>query len=116
MALDLTWVSNGGQSVGTTELSLISGDTTLQTSTAAGYFTLALDPSNMAQGDEYLVTLYEKATSGGTKRVVTTWTLLGNQGRLHIAPGFPLGLGWDWTIQKLAGTDRSFSWTIRRTS
>ena len=61
-------------------------------------------------------TLYEKATSGGTKRAVTTWSLIGNQGRLHIAPGFPLGLGWDWTIQKLAGTDRSFTWTIRRTN
>lgn len=116
MALDLTWVENTGATVGGTELSLISGTTTLQTSTVGGYFSLVIDPANMAQGDEYLVTLYEKAATGGTKRVVDTWPLKGNQGRLHIAPGFPLGIGWDWTIIKKAGTDRSFSWTIRRTS
>ena len=116
MALDLYWVENTGQSVGTTELSLISGTTTLQTSTVEGYFTLKIDPAAMAQGDEYLLTLYETAATGGTKRAVTTWPLFGNQQRNHIAPGFPLGVGWDWTIQKVTGTDRSFSWTIARTS
>ena len=115
MPLDLTWVDDSA-TVGTTPVSLITGSTTLTESTVGGYFTLVINPVAMAQGDEYLVTLYEKAATGDTQEIVTDWPIVGDQERLHIAPGFPLGIGWDMTIAKIAGTDRTFTWTLRRTS
>lgn len=100
--------------VGATELSIVSGTTTLATDTNDGVYQLWLDPGNMAKADEYRIRLYEKAISTGTKMVFASWTLLGAQTDVFVTPTFILLHGWDMTILKLAGTDRAFSASIRK--
>ena len=100
--------------VGATELSVVSGTTTLATDTTDGVFQLWLDASNMAKGDEFSVRLYEKVLSGSTKTTFSRWTLLGVQDEIFVTPTFVLMNGWDMTIQKIAGTDRAFSASVRQ--
>lgn len=100
--------------VGATELSIVSGTTTLQNNTTAGVYQLVIDAANMAKGDQFIVKLYEKCKAAGTKRVFSAWSLLGVQSELFITPSFMLLNGWDMTITKLAGTDRAFDASIRK--
>jgi hypothetical protein len=57
-------------SVSTTELSIVSGTTTLQNNTTAGGYMLFLDgiAAAMAKGDEFIIRIYEKTTASATKR------------------------------------------------
>lgn len=100
--------------VGATELSIVSGTTTLQNNTTAGVYQLVIDAANMAKGDEFIVKLYEKCKAAGTKRVFSAWSLLGVQSQLFITPSFMLLNGWDMTITKRVGTDRAFDASIRK--
>lgn len=102
-----------GVTVGTTELSIVSGTTTLQTITVVGKYWLVVDAFAMAKADEYRARIYEKGHSGGTKKVLYQATLQGVQTELFITVPLPLELGWDMTLQKIAGTDRAFDATIR---
>jgi hypothetical protein len=100
--------------VSTTEISFVSGTTSLQTITTDGVYQLWLDPSNMLKADEYRIRGYEKALSGTTKRSFVSWTLMGAQNDCFCTPTFILMNGWDFTIIKIAGTDRAFSASIRQ--
>lgn len=104
-----------GVTVGTSELSIVSGTTSLQTVTDDGVYQLWIDAGNMAKGDEFRVKLYEKVeATGGTKKVFAQWTLLGVQTEVFVTPSFVLMHGWDMTITKIAGTDRAFDASIRK--
>ena len=67
----------------------------------------------MAAGDEFLVQLYEKVTSGGAQIVLDSWRLVFPQDRI-VLPAVILHNGWDLTIKKIAGTDRSVQWSLRK--
>lgn len=103
-------------SVGSSELSIVSGTTTLSTDTSDGVFQLWVDPieAGMAKGDEFKILIYEKVLSGSTKRVVFSATLSDAQSELFVTPTLILMNGWDMTITKIAGTDRSFTASIRK--
>lgn len=104
-----------GVTVGTTELSVVSGTTTLSTITTAGVYQLWVDPGNMAKADEFRIRAYEKVeATGGTKKVFAQWSLLGVQSEVFVTPTFILMNGWDFTITKIAGTDRAFDASIRK--
>lgn len=104
-----------GVTVGATELSIVSGTTTLQTVTDDGVYQLWIDAANMAKGDEFKIRIYEKVeATGGTKRVVFSATLCDVQSELFVTPSLVLMHGWDMTIQKIAGTDRAFDASIRK--
>lgn len=101
--------------VGATELSIVSGTTTLQTITDDGVYQLFVDGGNMLKGDEYAIRIYEKVEgTGGTKKVVFKATLLGAQSEVWVSPTLILINGWDMTLQKIAGTDRAFDASIRK--
>lgn len=104
-----------GVTVGASELSIVSGTTSLQTITVAGVYQLWIDAYAMAKGDEFRVKLYEKVeATGGTKKAFFAATLLGVQGEIFCTPTFVLMHGWDMTITKIAGTDRAFDASIRK--
>lgn len=104
-----------GVTVGSTELSIVSGTTTLQTVTDDGVYQLWIDAGNMAKGDEFRVKVYEKVeATGGTKKVFAQWTLLGAQAEIFVTPTFILLHGFDFTLQKISGTDRAFDASIRK--
>lgn len=104
-----------GVTVGASELSIVSGTTSLQTITDDGVYQLWIDGGNMAKGDEFKVRLYEKVEgTGGTKKVFAQFTLSDVQSEIFVTPTFILINGWDMTIQKIAGTDRAFDASIRK--
>lgn len=105
-----------GVTVGATELSIVSGTTTLQTITDDGVYQLWVDPvTNMAKGDEFAIRIYEKVEgTGGTKRQVFKAVLTDIQVENFVTPMLLLINGWDMTIQKVAGTDRAFDASIRK--
>ncbi len=105
-----------GVTVTSSELSIVSGTTTLQTITDDGVYQLWVDPvTNMAKADEFVVRIYEKVEgTGGTKRVVFDITLSDAQSQNVVTPSLILINGWDMTIQKIAGTDRAFDASIRK--
>jgi hypothetical protein len=66
--------------VGTSELSIVSGTTSLSADTTDGVYQLYIDASNVAKSDVFKVKVYEKCLSGGTKRVYAQWSIMGVQG------------------------------------
>jgi len=104
-----------GVTVGTGELSIVSGTTTLQTITDDGVYQLWVDAGTMAKGDEFAIRIYEKVeATGGTKKQAFKATLSDVQSELFVTPMLILINGWDMTIQKIAGTDRAFDASIRK--
>lgn len=112
MAISEAYTGSG--TIGTTEFSFVNGSTTLATDTSDGVFQLFVDLSTMTSTEEYSIRIYEKATSGGTKLNVYEAARFGVQPSLFVSPSLVLLHGWDMTAQKIAGTDRSISWSIRK--
>lgn len=102
--------------VGATELSIVSGTTSLQTITDDGLYQLWVDPvTNMAVGDKFVIRIYEKVEgTGGTKRQFYETEYHHDIDIIFVSPVFCLINGWDMTIQKVSGTDRAFSASIRK--
>lgn len=107
----------GTETVTTTEHSLAT-DTSYDTGDAQtddGVYEVVLDLSALAIGDKFELKLYEKVSSGGTQRKCRSWLFPHAQTNPH--PIVYLGVllhGWDVTLDKIAGTDRSISWSIRK--
>ncbi len=100
--------------IGTSEYSIVSNSTTLANNTTDGVYQLWIDASSVAKGDVFKVRVYEKVLSGGTKDVFAQWSIMGVQSEHFVTPTFILMHGWDMTIQKVSGTDRTFSASIRQ--
>lgn len=113
----LTEAYAGSFSVSTTELSLVSGTSTLQEVAVAGVYQVLLDLSAMANGDVFEVRVYEKVQSSSTKRVVSVFVFADAQGADNAIAALPplhLMHGWDITIDRTAGADRTIEYSIRR--
>lgn len=101
-------------SVTTTEKSCVNNSTTLATTTTAGLYQLWVDLANVANGDEFEIALLEKVVSGGTqRRIVIAYVTYAIAGTIFISDTYLLANGWDFSIKKIAGTNRNFDWTIR---
>lgn len=107
-------IYSGTATITGTETSLISGTTTLQNNANTGVYQVFIDTANMAAGDEYLIQIKEKVISGGTQRVVYSATVDGLQSAPFVTPSLILMHGWDVTMDLIAGTARSISWSIRQ--
>lgn len=104
-------------SVTTTEYFLASASTTKTDQTADGVYQLFLELNNLAAGDEFRVRLYERISSAGTARICEEWVIGGAQATPNwITPAFILLHGWEFSLTKLAGTDRSIAWSIRKSA
>lgn len=114
MAITAAYESSA--SIGTTEYSCPAATTSgVPTSqTTDGIYQGFLDFAAMAAGDQYEVKVYEKVTSGGTQRTLLTSVLTGAQSGPYVLPSLILMHGWDITVKKLAGTDRTIYWSIRK--
>lgn len=113
MALTLT---GGTATIGTAPYSLpaatTSGVPTAQTDDSV--LQVWIDFSAMAAGDQYVVRVYE-TINGGTQQQVDEWILTGAQAKsAFVLPSLLLGEGWDVTVTKLAGVDRSIRWSLRK--
>jgi hypothetical protein len=116
MALTFT---NDSASISTSEYSLPADTTTsVPTSqTGDGVYQFFIDFANMVAGDQYRVRIYEKYDAGGTQRLAEEWILTGAQSKpLFVTPSLILGEGWDCTVLRLAGSDRTIAWSIRKSA
>lgn len=114
MAISYT---NNSASISTSEYSLPANTTTgvPTAQTTDGVYQFYIDFGAMVAGDQYRVRLYEKCDSAGTQRLVEEWILTGVQSKpLFVTPSFILGEGWDLTVLRLAGADRTVPWSIRK--
>ncbi|HYD07796.1 MAG TPA: hypothetical protein VEC60_18820 [Reyranella sp.] len=77
----------------------------------SGTFMLRLDTSNMADGDQIELRLYTKA--GSTRRQAACYSLSNaQQDPVHLGPILPTAEDYRATIKRVAGTDRSYAWSI----
>lgn len=107
--------TNDSASISTTEYGLAEDSTSLSPQTTDGVFQFFIDFANMAAGDQYKVRLLEKYDSGGTQRLIEEWILTNAQSKpMWVSPAFILGEGWDITVTRLAGSDRTIYWSIRK--
>lgn len=105
---------SGTATIGTTEFSLVSGSTTLAADTTTGVFQVYIDTANIAAGDQFEFWVKEKVISGGTQRIVYESYMTGAMADTYVYPTLILMHGWDVTVKKISGTDRSLSWSIRQ--
>lgn len=108
-------VVNDSASISTTEYGLFSDSTTIAYQTTDGVMQTFVDLSNMAVGDEYVVRVYEKV-DGTNARVVYSKTLKGTQSKAWVCPARFVGNGYEVTVQRTAGADRTILWSTRLAS
>lgn len=104
----------GSETVSTTEHSLTTDTAGPDADTTAGVFQAFLDLNAVAAGDTFRFAVYETvATSGGTQREIYSAEFTGAQASpIWASPTLVLGVGWDFTVVKISGTDRAIVWRI----
>lgn len=112
----MAWtLTDSSVSVGVTEYFLMSASTTKTDQTSNCVVQLLLDLSGLTAGDEYRIRFYERISSGGTARIVEEWVVSGAQSSPNwMSPSFIVCHGWEFSAQKLTGTDRTILWSIRQ--
>lgn len=100
--------------IGTAEYSLPNDSTTLTPQTDDGVYQVFLDLSALQPGDQYQLRVYEKVQSAGSQLVIYEAVITGAMAPTYVFPSLVLLHGWDVTVKKLAGTDRSIGWSIRK--
>lgn len=106
-------LTEGTATIGTTEYSLVGSNGALTPQTGDCYISVRLDLSNLAAGDVFKIRVYEEVNSGSST-ALEPWTVTGLQIEAIQLPLLMVGGGWDVTVQKTAGTDRSISWTVEK--
>ena len=113
----ITTYNEGTATISSTEYSVAASSTSLATKTDAGVYQLAIDFTNLTSTESYQITIYEKVKSTGTKVVVHQANVYGvQQSPAWMGPALSLLNGWDMTVKKLQGTDRSIDYSIRKAS
>lgn len=112
MALTIPYENSA--SIGVTEYSLTASSTVLAAQTTPGVYQCFLDVNALTATEWYELLVYETVVSGGTKRVVHREQLIGVQtSPVEVLPAFQLANGFDFTLRKVKGTDRTIGWSIR---
>lgn len=105
----------GTETIGTTEHSLTSDTSGPDADTTVGVYQAFIDLNAMASGDGYRLRVYEKCRTGDTQRLVFDQLFDGIQAApIAVTPTLVLGIGWDMTLTKTAGTSRSINWRISK--
>lgn len=80
-----------------------------------GIYQLFLDLNALAAGDIFELKFYEKVGSASTQRLLDSCRFAGVQGKPNwVSPSLIFLHGWDITLKKIAGTDRTIDWSIRQ--
>lgn len=104
---------SGTASISTTEFSCPNNSTTLTPVTADGVYQMFLDTSDMVEGDQLQIRIYEKCRSADTQRIIYEVVLTDTMAATWVTPSLILLHGWDLTLDALAGTI-TVNWSIRQ--
>lgn len=111
----ITEAFTGSELVTTTEWSLTTDTAGPDVELSDGVFQCWVDLNALIAGDNFQLRLYETVIAAGTQRRVTTWSFVGASPEPNFStPSFILMNGWDFTLIKIAGTDRTIVWSIRK--
>lgn len=99
--------------IGTTEYFLASDSTTATYQTTDVVLQVFLDFGAMAAGDQYLIKFYEKVDGTNAECFYQAY-VDGVQSQMWVSPSFILGVGWEVSLDKISGTDRSIPWTLAK--
>lgn len=111
-----TVLYSGSNSISTAEVSMTLNSTSgaPASKTDKGTMSCVLDVNAIVAGDKYELRLYDKCRSGDTQRQVAKWIIQGAQAEpIFMTPPLMIGEGWDFTLKKLLGTDRTIASSIR---
>jgi pimeloyl-ACP methyl ester carboxylesterase len=108
----LSLTEGTGSSWGT-EFSLPANSTTLTPQADDVYLSVRVDFSALVAGDAYVVKLYEKVNAGSST-ALAEWPVVGVQVEQLQLPTLIVGGGWDVTVTRTAGSDRSIRWTLEK--
>ena len=114
MALSEAYTGTNGSWA--TEFSLTNASTTIATQTTDGVYQVVLDLSAMALGDTYEFRAYEKTRGADTQRVLQYFVFnhaRGSDGAIWYSEPVMLLNGWDYTLKRTAGSDRTITWSVR---
>jgi hypothetical protein len=102
--------------IGVTEYFLAAASTTQGSGQADdGVYQLALELHNLVAGDIFRVRAWDAISSGGTARVIFEENVPGPVGTpLTVFPSLILLHKWDYSLTRIAGSDRSIAWSIRK--
>jgi len=104
----------GSEAVSTTEWSMTTDTAGVAVNTTVGVFQAFLDVNAVTAADAFEFRVYEKARAADTQRLVYYARIAGSQGTpVYSSPSMILGAGWDMTLDKVTGTDRTITWSIR---
>ena len=104
----------GTETVSTTEWSMTTDTAGPDADTTVGMFQACIDLSALVAADVFEFKCYEKARSGDTQRLCFSAQFSNAQASpLWFSPALILGVGWDMTLKRLAGADRTIVWSIR---
>lgn len=105
----------GTESITGTEWSLTTDTAGPDVDTTDGIFQAFLDVNAIAAADLFRFRIYEKAASGDTQRIAYEGFIGGPQAApVWVSPALVLINGWDMTLFKVSGTDRTITWSIRK--
>lgn len=105
----------GTETVSTTEWSMTTDTSGPDTDTNDGVYQAVIDLSALAAGDVFEFKCYEKVLAASTQRLVFYAQFANAQGTpVWASPSIILLHGWDMTLKKVSGTDRSIDWSIRK--
>ena len=105
----------GTETVSTTEWSMTTDTSGPDADTTDGVYQAFIDFNALTATEVYEFRVYEKVLSGSTQRVAMIETITGVQSSpVYVTPSLILMHGWDMTLLKVAGTDRSIDWSIRQ--
>lgn len=106
----------GSETVSPTEHSMTTDSAGPDAETSDGIFQAFVDLAALAAGDVFEFKAYETvATSSGTQRLVYSARFAGAQAApVWVSPTLVLGVGWDMTLKKISGTDRTLVWRIAK--
>lgn len=116
--MNVTELYSGSASISTTEYSLPLASTTglPANKTDNGAIQVYLDLDNLANGDVYELRLYEKVRSADSAKKFAIFYLADDYGAdnaVWVSPCFYVKHGWDVTLKRTAGADRTIAWSIR---
>jgi hypothetical protein len=107
-------ITSDSATISTTEYFLASDSTTATYQTSKCAVQLFLDLSALTVTETYTLKWYEKVNAGTARQFVATTTFTGVQSPANYASlQYIVGEGWEVSLTRTAGTDRSISWSLR---
>lgn len=98
--------------ISTTEYYLFSDSVTAVPQTTAARVTGWINFAAMTAAETYDINFYEKVNGGSMLKAFMTSRLIGVQAELFFLPEFPGKEGYEVSVTKIAGTDRSIGWGL----